>query len=85
MAGKGHANYERYKSYYINRETSAAGKAKRVERDQARTLEIKSGALTGPNDKRTVDHIKPLSKGGGNAKTNLRITSGKANRSKFNH
>lgn len=79
------AEYRKNRAYYIARETSAAGKKKRVERDQARTLEIKAGKLTGPHDPRTVDHLKPLSKGGGNSKSNLGIKSAKANREKFNH
>jgi 5-methylcytosine-specific restriction endonuclease McrA len=84
MASKSHASYMRNRAYYISRETSEAGKAKRVERDQARTAEIKAGKLT-PHSKLTVDHIKSLSKGGGNAMKNLRVISGTANRHKFNH
>lgn len=74
----------KHRAYYIGRETSEAGKAKRVERDQARTAEIKAGKLA-PHSKLTVDHVKPLSKGGGNAMKNLRVISGTANRHKFNH
>ena len=33
-------------------------------------------------DPREVDHIKPLSKGGGNNKENLRVVSRKTNREK---
>ena len=33
-------------------------------------------------DKREVDHRKPLSKGGSNRKSNLRVVSRKTNRSK---
>jgi len=81
---KGQEQYRKHKAYYIARETSEAGKRKRVLRDQARTAEIKAGKLS-PHSKLTVDHIKPLSKGGTDAKNNLRVVSGKANRSKFNH
>lgn len=84
MTTKSHKNYLANRDWYINRETSEAGKNKRVERDQARTLEIKAGKLS-PHSKLTVDHVKPLSKGGGNAKSNLRVTTGTANRKKFNH
>ena len=84
MPTKSHASYLRNKAYYIARETSEAGKAKRVVRDQARTAEIKAGKIS-PHSKLTVDHIKPLSKGGTDKKSNLRIVSGKANREKFNH
>lgn len=84
MVAKSHASYERNRAWYIRRETSEAGKKKRVERDQARNAEIKAGKIS-PHSKLTVDHIRPLSKGGGDDKSNLRIISGKANRSKFNH
>lgn len=84
MSSKSHANYERNRAWYIARETSEAGKKKRVLRDQARTAEIKAGKLK-PGSKMTVDHIRPLAKGGTDAKNNLRVVSGKANRQKFDH
>lgn len=37
-----------------------------------------------PGDKREVDHKTPLSKGGGNNKSNLRVVSKKTNREKGN-
>jgi CRISPR/Cas system Type II protein with McrA/HNH and RuvC-like nuclease domain len=74
----------RNRQWYLNREESDAGKRKRVERDQARTAEIKAGKLS-PRSKLTVDHIRPLSKGGTDARGNLRVISGKKNREKFNH
>lgn len=46
----------------------------RVERNQARASEIKAGnAAVG--DGRQVDHIKPISKGGTNVPSNLRVIS----------
>ena len=78
-------DYEKYRDYYINRETSEAGKKKRTARDQARTAAIKSGILRGKNDPREVDHKKPLSKGGSNSKSNLQAISQTANRKKYNH
>lgn len=36
-------------------------------------------------DKREVDHIKPISKGGTNCRSNLRIVSRSANRHKAAH
>lgn len=78
-------DYEKNRAWYLAREKSAAGKKKRVERDQARTAMIKSGALKGASDPREVDHKTPLSKGGGNGRSNLRVTSQTANRKKFNH
>jgi len=79
-----HAEYERNRAWYLRREASPEGEKKRVERDQARTAEIKAGKLK-PHDKRTVDHVQPLSKGGGNDRRNLRVISASANRKKFNH
>ena len=35
-------------------------------------------------DGREVDHKKPLSRGGGNSKKNLKVTTRKANRKKYN-
>lgn len=77
-------SYWRNRQWYLDRESSPEGKKKRVERDQARTAEIKAGKLS-PHSKLTVDHKTPLSKGGGNSRSNLRVVSAKANRSKFNH
>lgn len=79
-------DYEKYKAYYLARESSPEGKKKRVERDQARTKMIKAGKLTGPHDPRTVDHKTSLAKGGsGTATKNLRIVSATANRKKYDH
>lgn len=79
-------DYQRYKAYYLKRESSPEGKKKRVERDQARTEMIKAGKLNGAHDPRTVDHKKPLAKGGsGTAKSNLRVVSATANRKKYTH
>jgi hypothetical protein len=80
------SDYRKYKSYYLNREESAAGKKKRVERDQARTKEIKAGKLKGPHDPREVDHIRSLAKGGSGTSTkNLEVISRTANRKKYDH
>jgi 5-methylcytosine-specific restriction endonuclease McrA len=84
MSSKSHANYERNKAWYLAREASPEGVKKRVLRDRARTKEIKAGKIT-PHSKLTVDHIKPLKKGGGDAMSNLRVVTGKANREKFDH
>lgn len=76
-------DYLRYKRYYIGRETSEAGKDKRVARDQARTKAIKAGIISGPDDPREVDHKRPMSKGGSNRLSNLQALTRRANRSKF--
>lgn len=79
-------DYQKYKSYYLARESSPEGKKKRVERDQARTEMIKAGKLNGAHDPRTVDHKTSLKKGGsGTAKSNLRVVSATANRRKYDH
>jgi 5-methylcytosine-specific restriction endonuclease McrA len=47
---------------------------KRVKRNQARAKLMKEGAVS-KRDGRVVDHKKPLRSGGGNARSNLRVTS----------
>ena len=54
--------------------------AKRVARNAARRDAIKKG-LVHKGDKKQVDHIKPLSKGGTNSQSNLRIVSHSRNES----
>lgn len=53
--------------------------ANRAERVKARRTMEKTGAAK-KGDGKDVDHIRPLSKGGTSAKTNLRMRSVKANR-----
>lgn len=84
MSAPSHASYMRNRAWYLAREKSPEGVKKRVLRDQARTAEIKAGKLS-PHSKLTVDHIKPLKKGGTDAKGNLRVVSAAANRRKFDH
>lgn len=67
-------NYRReYDTYHAKPEQ----RKNRSARNKARRA---SGLKIG--DSREVDHKKPLSKGGGNGKTNLRIVSRKTNRKK---
>ena len=66
-----------YKKEYREYHGSRAQKANRAKRNAARR---KVGLKKG--DPREVDHRKPLSKGGSNARGNLRIVSRKTNRSK---
>lgn len=51
---------------------------KRMERQRARRAIDAKGINRAGKD---IDHIKPLSKGGGNAPSNLRLKSPSANRS----
>lgn len=63
-----------YDSYHANPEQ----RKNRSERNKARRkMKLRVG------DKREVDHVKPLSKGGSNAVTNLRVVSRKLNRKKW--
>lgn len=63
-----------YKEYHSRPDQ----KKNRAERNAAHgAMEVKLGHKI-HND---VDHIKPLSKGGGNSSGNLRVTSKSANRS----
>jgi 5-methylcytosine-specific restriction endonuclease McrA len=78
-------DYQKNRAWYIARETSEAGKNKRVERAQARTKAVKSGMLASKHDPREVDHKRPMDKGGGNGKGNLQVLSRKANRRKYDH
>jgi len=68
-----------YKKEYADYHSKPAQKKNRAARNAARkTMGLKVG------DKREVDHKKPLSKGGSNKKSNLRVVSMKTNRKKGN-
>jgi len=54
--------------------------AKRVARNKARRQAIKAGKV-GVGDGKEIDHIVPLSKGGGNTPSNQRIRSKSENSS----
>lgn len=54
--------------------------AKRVQRNAARREMMRAG-LVHKGDGKEVDHIKPLSKGGTNSRSNLRVKTAAANRS----
>jgi 5-methylcytosine-specific restriction endonuclease McrA len=79
-----HASYLRNRAWYLAREASPEGVKKRVLRADARNAEVRAGKIS-KHSKLTVDHRKPLAKGGTDAKSNLRIVTGKANREKFTH
>lgn len=76
MAKKKKRNYKKeYRDYH----SKPHQRKNRSKRNQARS---KMGLKKG--DKREVDHKKPLSKGGGNNKSNLRAVSRSTNRKKGN-
>jgi hypothetical protein len=76
MPRKKPRNYKKeYKDYHGTKKQ----KENRNKRNKARR---KMGLKKG--DPREVDHRKPLSKGGTNGKSNLRVTSKSANRRKSN-
>lgn len=61
--------------------------AKRVARNKARRQLMAEG-LVHKGDGKEVDHIKPLSKGGANVRSNMRVKGASANHSyprKANH
>ena len=76
-------NGERDYSYDTHYEASAEQRKNRSERVLARRELQKEGKVS-KGDKKDVDHIKPLSKGGSNERGNLRAISSHANRSKGN-
>lgn len=68
-----------YKKEYANYHSRPEQKENRAKRNAARrTMGLKVG------DPREVDHKKPLSKGGSNKKSNLRVVSRTTNRKKGN-
>ena len=68
-----------YKKEYAEYHGKPEQIANRAERVKARRTIEKTGAAK-KGDGKDVDHIRPLSKGGTSAKTNLRMRSVKANR-----
>jgi 5-methylcytosine-specific restriction endonuclease McrA len=70
-------------SYDSHYEASSEQRRHRSERVMARRELTKEGAVS-KGDHMDVDHIKPLSKGGSNNRSNLRAISAHANRAKGN-
>ena len=68
-----------YKEEYETYHGTPSQIKKRAARNKARKdMGLKNG------DGKEVDHKKPLSKGGSNTKKNLKVTTRKANRKKYN-
>ena len=78
-------DYAKNRAWYIARETSEAGKKKRVARDQAREKLIKAGRIKRGDSATEVDHKRAMDKGGGGSKENLQVLSRTANRRKYTH
>lgn len=72
-----------YKSDYSKFQSSPTDKKNRAARNKARA-EMASEGKVHKGDKKDVDHVKPLSKGGSKAKSNLRVISRSKNRAKRN-
>ena len=74
------ATRESTDAYYKKYHASKKAKKQRAARNKARREAEKEGKVKKGDDKE-VDHKKPLSKGGSNAKSNRRVISRKKNRS----
>lgn len=69
-----------YKKEYAQYQGKPAQIKKRAERNAARRELMKTGAVR-KGDGKDVDHIRGLSRGGTNARSNLRVRSASSNRS----
>lgn len=69
-----------YKAEYKNYQGKPEQIANRTKRNKARADAMKDGRAS-KGDGKDVDHKKPLSKGGSNAKSNTRVVSKSTNRS----
>ena len=76
MNKDGTRKYSQQRKYNATKEATE----KRVKNNQARQQAIKNGVAS-VGDGTDVDHKKPLSKGGTNAKNNLRVVPAGENRS----
>jgi len=69
-----------YKKQYEKYDGKDSVKKDRAKRNNARRILEREGKVS-KGDNKDVDHKKPLSKGGGTSRSNLRVTSKTANRS----
>lgn len=69
-----------YRNEYDSYQGTPEQIKKRAERNKARR-EMEKGGLVKKGDGKDVDHKQPLSKGGTNARSNLRVKSASDNRS----
>jgi hypothetical protein len=68
-----------YKQEYANYDGTEAVKKKRAQRNKARRM-LEAKGVVHKGDGKDVDHVKPLSKGGGTNTGNLRVKPVSANR-----
>lgn len=71
---------ERSKEYYEKYHASPEAKKDRAARNRARAKAMKEGKVK-KGDKKELDHMDPLSKGGSRSVKNTRVVSRKTNRS----
>lgn len=70
-----------YKKEYKRDHASPEARKNRAARNKARRDAVKRGAVK-KGDGKEIDHIRPLSKGGGNGRSNQRVVSRRTNRKK---
>lgn len=69
-----------YRKEYDNYQGTPEQIKRRAQRNAARA-EMEKAGLVRKGDGKDVDHKRPIAKGGGNTKSNLRVQSQSANRS----
>lgn len=74
-----HRTPSQVKAHIAGYQSTPAERVKRAKRMKARRQMEKEGKVK-KNDGKEVDHKKMLSKGGSNARSNLRVASAKKNR-----
>jgi 5-methylcytosine-specific restriction endonuclease McrA len=72
-----------YKAEYKKYHSTTKAKKDRVKRNKNRRRFERDGRVS-KGDGKEIDHKKPLSKGGGNGDSNLRVVDQKTNRKKGN-
>ena len=70
-----------YRREYDTYHAKPKQKKNRAKRNAARSKMARAGRVS-KGDGKEVDHRRPLSRGGGNGRRNLRVTSRSANRRK---